>query len=241
MRTKFQAAGNAISRRNPGSSAGVFMIAKRKYEWNRAKLSGKIAWDRAKKHPLSSLRSRFGLRYVLLGSLFILATLVAPSAHSARVKDIAYIDGVRPNLLIGYGLVVGLDGTGDTKRVVFTTHSVSAMLSRAGIRVDPRDLILRNVAAVMVTASLPAFAQPGGRIDVTVSSIGNARSLAGGTLLLTPLNGPDGKTYALSQGSLQVVMNQNASSRNRTSLNSGRVPGGGLVEVQFTPGEFELN
>jgi flagellar P-ring protein precursor FlgI len=210
-------------------------------EWNRAKLSFiSDAWDRAKTSPFGTNGHGSVLRWTLFGLLFFVFSfttyLAGPSTSRAaqvRLKDIAYIDGVRANQLIGYGLVVGLDGTGDTQRVVFTTQSVAAMLLRAGVRVDPRRLILRNVAAVMVTANLPAFANSGARIDVSVSSIGNARSIAGGTLLLTPLNGADGETYALAQGPIQIGSESSGSRRTMGTgkhFNSGRVPKGGMVE-----------
>lgn len=176
------------------------------------------------------------LKLALVASLVVSTTLLASGpANAVRLKELAYLDGVRPNQLIGYGLVVGLDGTGDTQRVGFTRQSLTAMLSRAGVRFEAKDLILRNVAAVMVTAKLPAFARPGGRLDVTVSSIGNARSIAGGTLLMTPLSGPDAKPYAVAQGALQVggfsLHGRSGTSRLRKNhLNSGRVPNGGIVE-----------
>lgn len=162
------------------------------------------------------------------------ALLASAPADAVRIKDVGTFEGVRANQLIGYGLVVGLDGTGDTDRASFTAQSVEAMLSRMGIRVDSTQLTLRNVAAVMVTASLPAFSKPGATIDVTVSSIGDARSLAGGTLLMTPLNGVDGQTYAVSQGPLKVGSDADRDPRQRSlarrRLNVGRVPAGGLVE-----------
>ena len=168
---------------------------------------------------------------------------VSPDASAVRLKDISRVDGVRSNQLIGYGLVVGLDRTGDSQRTTFTLQSLSAMLSRVGIRIDPKKLLLRNIAAVMVTANLPAFSQPGATLDVTVSSIGDARSLVGGTLLLTPLNGVNGETYAMAQGALQVsgigVEAKSGSRFNRGHLNVGRIPGGALVEqsVQVTLAE----
>lgn len=154
-------------------------------------------------------------------------------ATAARLKDLGYVDGVRPNQLIGYGLVVGLDGTGDSERAAFTPQSLEAMLSRLGVRIEKKQLLLRNIAAVMVTAELPAFAKPGVPIDVTVSSIGDARSLGGGTLLMTPLLGADGETYGTAQGPLKVgtEAEQHTGRRyRRPKLNVGRVPGGGSVE-----------
>ena len=122
------------------------------------------------------------------------------------MKEVASVQGVRSNQLIGYGLVVGLDGTGDqTTSTPFTTQSINALLQQMGVTVPPgTSMQLKNVAAVMVTAQLPAFAQPGQLLDVTVSSLGNAKSLRGGTLIATPLKGADGQIYALAQGNLIV-------------------------------------
>jgi flagellar P-ring protein precursor FlgI len=133
-------------------------------------------------------------------------TAIAPAAHAERLKDMASIAGVRQNQLSGYGLVVGLDGTGDqTSQTPFTVQSIIAMLQQKGVNLPPAgQLQLKNVAAVMVTSSLPAFAQPGQTIDITVSSIGNAKSLRGGTLLMTPLHGADGQVYAMAQGNVLV-------------------------------------
>lgn len=165
--------------------------------------------------------------------LAALALLLPSGASAARIKDLADVVGVRENALYGYGLVVGLAGTGDTERVLFTSQSVAGMLGRLGIRIDPKDVRSRNVAAVMVTAKLPPFARPGTRIDVAVSSMGNARSIAGGVLLVTPLTGGDGKVYAVGQGPVQVAGYEagtaNASVRKNTPT-SGRVPGGATVE-----------
>jgi flagellar P-ring protein precursor FlgI len=126
--------------------------------------------------------------------LAALLALVSPSAQAERIRDLATIQGVRPNQLIGYGLVVGLDGSGDqTTQTPFTVQSLQSMLTQLGITLPPgTSLQLRNVAAVMVTATLPPFAQPGQQVDITVSSLGNAKSLRGGTLLMTPLKGADG-------------------------------------------------
>ncbi|WP_288379913.1 flagellar basal body P-ring protein FlgI [uncultured Massilia sp.] len=130
----------------------------------------------------------------------------APLAQAERLKDLANVAGVRENQLSGYGIVVGLDGTGDqTSQTPFTVQSIQAMLQQKGVNLPPgTQLQLKNVAAVMVTTSLPAFAQPGQNIDITVSSIGNAKSLRGGTLLMTPLHGADGQVYAMAQGNVLV-------------------------------------
>jgi flagellar P-ring protein precursor FlgI len=134
------------------------------------------------------------------------ALVASPFAQAERLKDMASIAGVRQNQLSGYGLVVGLDGTGDqTSQTPFTVQSIIAMLQQKGVNLPPAgQLQLKNVAAVMVTTSLPAFAQPGQNIDITVSSIGNAKSLRGGTLLMTPLHGADGQVYAMAQGNVLV-------------------------------------
>jgi flagellar P-ring protein precursor FlgI len=159
---------------------------------------------------------------------------------TVRLKELADIQGVRENQLFGYGLVVGLAGTGDTEQVVFTSQAIAAMLGRFGARIDKKDVRVRNVAAVMVTARLPAFARPGARIDVNVSSMGNARSLSGGTLLLTALNGPDGAVYAVAQGPVQAggfEVSAAGSAVTKNQPTSGNVPNGGLVE-KLAPGEF---
>lgn len=128
----------------------------------------------------------------------------APEALGARLKDLASVGGVRANQLIGYGLVVGLDGTGDNVKTGFTVQSLTSMLERMGIRIDPDDVKVKNVAAVAVTANLLPFSRVGSKVDVLVSSIGDADSLLGGTLLLTPLRGADGKVYAVAQGPISV-------------------------------------
>lgn len=129
---------------------------------------------------------------------------IAVSAYGVRIKDIATIKGIRTNQLIGYGLVVGLNGTGDKVGPDFTVQSLVNMMEQMGVHVDKNDILIKNVAGVVVTAKMPPFARIGNKIDVVVSSIGDAKSLEGGTLLLTPLRGVDGKVYALSQGPLCV-------------------------------------
>nr|WP_038029275.1 MULTISPECIES: flagellar basal body P-ring protein FlgI [unclassified Thioalkalivibrio] len=155
--------------------------------------------------------------------------------YTERVKDVASVFGVRENQLVGYGLVVGLDGTGDqTTQTPFTIQSLNNMLGQLGLTPDAGNPQLRNVAAVMVTAELPPFSKPGQRIDVTVSSMGNATSLRGGTLLMTPLKGADGQTYSIAQGNL-VVGGFGAEGRDgsRITVNVpsvGRIPNGATVE-----------
>ena len=143
---------------------------------------------------------------LLVLAIALIGPILSTPAQAERLKDIASFGGVRQNQLSGYGIVVGLDGTGDqTTQTPFTVQSIMAMLQQKGISLPAgTQLQLKNVAAVMVTTSLPAFAQPGQTIDVTVSSMGNAKSLRGGTLLMTPLQGADGQVYAMAQGNVLV-------------------------------------
>ncbi|WP_375257694.1 flagellar basal body P-ring protein FlgI, partial [Citreimonas sp.] len=142
------------------------------------------------------------LRLLAALSLILAATLPA-TAQSVRIKDLVEVDGVRSNDLVGYGLVVGLNGTGDGLRnAPFTEEIMSNILERLGVNVQGEQFRPRNVAAVFVTAQLPAFARTGGQIDVTVSAIGDASSLLGGTLIMTPLNAADGQIYAVAQGTV---------------------------------------
>jgi flagellar P-ring protein precursor FlgI len=165
---------------------------------------------------------------------FVTVGALAPEADAARIKDIAYVECVRENQLLGYGLVVGLSGTGDFGQAEVTVQSTASMLSRMGIRVDKDKLSSRNVAAVMITADLPAFARSGQKIDVTVSSIGNARSLQGGQLLTTPLRAADGNVYAVAQGAVSVggyeVRGGAGNQVTKNHVTAGRVPNGALVE-----------
>lgn len=163
------------------------------------------------------------------------AAAAVPAGGTERIRDLATVAGVRVNQLIGYGVVVGLDGSGDaTNQVQFTGQSVQSLLSQFGVTLPPGvNPQMRNVAAVMVTAALPAFAQPGQQIDITVSSLGNARSLRGGTLLLTPLRGADGQIYAMAQGNLVIGGAGASAGGSRVAINhllAGRVPGGATVE-----------
>ena len=171
----------------------------------------------------------------------ILAACLLPlwsaPALAERIKDLASIQGVRSNQLIGYGIVVGLDNTGDqTTQTPFTTQAMSNMLSQLGINLtqeQSQKLQLKNVAAVMVTANLPAFARPGLGIDVTVSSMGNAKSLRGGTLLMTQMKGADGQVYAIAQGNVLVGGVGASSGGSKVTVNhlsAGRIPGGASVE-----------
>jgi len=178
-----------------------------------------------------SRRSRAG--FVAIAMLIASS---ASSAHAEHVRDLAQVAGVRQNQLVGYGLVAGLDGSGDqTSQAPFTTQSLDNMLQQFGITVPPNVRPqLKNVAAVMVTADLPAFAKPGQAIDVTVSSIGNSKSLRGGSLLMTPMKGADSQVYAVAQGNL-VIGGVSASGKSGSSVqvnisNSGRIPNGATVE-----------
>ncbi|MES1172620.1 MAG: flagellar basal body P-ring protein FlgI, partial [Bacteroidota bacterium] len=182
-----------------------------------------------------------GAAMALVFTASLAVTGIGPRSATAspvRLKELVDVQGMRENALYGYGLVVGLAGTGDTEQVFFTSQSISGMLGRLGIRIDPRDVRVRNVAAVMVTAKLPAFSRPGSRLDVNVASMGNARSLAGGVLLITPLTGADGQVYGLAQGSVQAGGFGAAafgSSFQKNQPTSGRVPAGATVERAVTP------
>lgn len=186
-------------------------------------------------------------RYLLIALWALAALLVADAARAERIKDITSIAGVRNNQLIGYGLVVGLDGSGDqTTQTPFTVQSVINMLSNMGVNLPPgQSLQLKNVAAVMVTATLPPFSRAGQQIDITVSSIGNAKSLRGGTLVMTPLKGADGQVYAMAQGNVVVVGAGASGAGSKVTINHlsvGRIAGGATVEREVpTPvgqGEF---
>ena len=173
----------------------------------------------------------------LFACMLALLLLVCGAARGERVKDLTSIEGVRSNQLIGYGLVVGLDGSGDqTTQTPFTVQSVINMLTQLGVSLPAgTSLQLKNVAAVIVTAALPAFARPGQSIDVTVSSMGNAKSLRGGTLLMTPLKGSDGQIYAVAQGNVLVGGVGASSAGGATSvqvnhLSVGRISAGATVE-----------
>lgn len=165
----------------------------------------------------------------------------AVPAQAVRIKDIATFSGVRDNQLIGYGLVVGLQGTGDKKDSVFTLSSMKNMMDKMGIGLDSSSLKVKNVASVMVTSKMPVSSKPGTRLDVTVSSVGDATSLLGGVLLQTALKGVDGKIYALAQGPLVVggYSVQGAAASTQKNINTvGLIPGGGIVERSIP---FEFN
>jgi flagellar P-ring protein precursor FlgI len=175
-----------------------------------------------------------------LWPLFALALSHSPAAAArTRLKDIASVKGVRPNALIGYGLVVGLNKTGDKRQTIFSTQSLAALLQRMGVAVNPAAMRVENIAAVMVTAELPSFAQPGAPLDVTVASIGDAKSLQGGLLLMTPLKGPDGEVYALAQGPLSLAgFGAEGGRGNSVQVNHltvARIPSGARVEKEAPP------
>src|SRR5438132_6842640 len=170
-----------------------------------------------------------------------LGLALAMEAHAARVKELTSIAGVRDNQLIGYGLVVGLNGTGDGNNTGFSSQTVSTMLRSMGLTIDASKIRARNAAVVMVTATMPPFARDGGQVDVVVSSMGDAKSLQGGTLLLTPLRAPNGQIYAVAQGPVSIGgFAAGGKSGSRTQQNHptvGHIPNGALIEgevgVQF--------
>jgi len=185
---------------------------------------------------------RRSIVWLMLGFFSLFAGLGSLPAHAERIKDLASIQGVRSNPLVGYGLVVGLDGSGDqVRQTPFTQQSLTNMLAQLGVSVPQgTNMQLRNVAAVMVTAQLPAFARPGQTLDVVVSSMGNAKSLRGGTLLMTPLKGADGQVYAMAQGNLLIGgagAQAGGSSVQINQLNGGIISGGATVE-QSVPTTF---
>jgi flagellar P-ring protein FlgI len=177
-----------------------------------------------------------------LGAVLAWIFLAAPAGATSRIKDLASVEGVRQNQLIGYGLVVGLNGTGDTlNNIPFTKQSLQAMLERLGVNIRGAQIRTGNVAAVMVTANLPAFGTQGTRIDVTVSALGDSKSLQGGTLLVTPLLGADGNVYAVAQGSLAIggfEAQGDAAKITRGVPTVGRISNGAIIEREI---EFALN
>ncbi len=173
--------------------------------------------------------------YVWMFCVVSLCVCAISVVHAERIKDIATVAGVRSNQLVGYGVVVGLDGTGDqTTQAPFTTQSLINMLGNMGVSIPPgTSLQLKNIAAVMVTMQLPPFAQPGQQFDVTVSSMANAKSISGGTLLMTPMKGADGQVYAVAQGNIIVGGaggQGGGASLVINHLSAGRIPAGAIVE-----------
>ena len=181
-----------------------------------------------------------GFLIVIISIVLVVATgiFLIPDANAVRIKDIVDIKGVRQNQLVGYGLVIGLEGTGDSDDSLFTIQSLASLLEKMGVTVQTEDINdVENVAAVMVTADLPPFAGLGSRIDVLVSSIGDAETLQGGTLLFTPLKGADGKVYAVAQGPVSTggfaVSGNSGDQIQKNFPTVGRVVGGGLVEKEI--------
>ena len=183
------------------------------------------------------------LRHILLVALLGPALCTASDADArSRIKDIAAFEGVRDNMLVGYGLVVGLNGTGDSLRnSTFTAQSLEAMLERLGVSTRGQKINTKNVAAVMVTSTLPPFARQGARVDISVSALGDAKSLLGGTLLVTPLHGADGEVYAVAQGALTVggfSAEGDAESVVKGVPTSAKIVSGAIVEREIG---FELD
>jgi flagellar P-ring protein precursor FlgI len=169
----------------------------------------------------------------LLTALIVLQSIAPPPAQCARLRELISLEGVRDNQLMGYGLVVGLAGTGDRRQTVFSAQSLTNLLERMGLTVSPSAIQVKNTAAIMVTATLPPYAQAGSHIDVTVSAIGDASSLQGGVVLMTGLKGPDGQVYAVAQGPLVLGGYVAGSGTNTQSVNHptvGRIPNGAIVE-----------
>ncbi len=182
---------------------------------------------------MSMVRKLFPLILLVLAPLAQGMRADETKIHTAHLKDITAVEGVRDNMLMGYGFVAGLNGTGDRQQTIFSTQTLASMLQKMGVTVaSPATMLVHNIAAVFVTATLPPFAQPGMRIDATISSIGDAKSLEGGTLILTSLYGPDGQVYGVAQGGL--VRGYSAGGRANSKVVNhptvGRIVGGALVE-----------
>jgi flagellar P-ring protein FlgI len=172
----------------------------------------------------------------LLVALLLMTIAAAPAMDtSVRIKDLTSIEGVRDNPLIGYGLVVGLNGTGDRRQTLFSAQSLANLLQQMGVTVPASQMRVQDMAAVLVTANLPPFARPGGKLDVTVAAIGDATSLQGGILVLTSMRGVDNRVYAIAQGPLVLggfTAGRGANSQTVNHPTAGRIPGGGIVEVK---------
>jgi flagellar P-ring protein precursor FlgI len=173
---------------------------------------------------------RMNLRIIVC--LFAVARIEA-ATEGTRLKDLVSIEGVRDNQLVGYGIVVGLNGTGDSRQTVFSAQSLTNLLARMGVEVSPSLILVRNTAAVFVTADLPPFAQPGTRIDISVAAVGDSGNLQGGLLVLTPLKAADGQTYAVGQGSVVTggfAAGRGGSTKGVNHPTAGRIPDGAIVE-----------
>jgi flagellar P-ring protein precursor FlgI len=169
----------------------------------------------------------------LLAQMTSLPAMATSMDHKVLLRDIADVEGVRDNQLVGYGLVVGLQGTGDRQQTFFTVQTLANAMKRMGVQISPAQVVVKNVAAVFITTSLPAFSRNGMKLDITVSSAGDAKSLEGGVLLMTSLRGPDGQVYAEAQGPLTLGGYSEGISGNTKSINhptTGRIPGGAIVE-----------
>ena len=180
---------------------------------------------------------------LILFILLLFVTLTVQS-NAARIKDLAYINGVRSNQLTGYGLVVGLNGTGDKSNTIFTNQSLANMLEKMGVRIDPKLTKVNNIAAVTVTADLPPFGKVGNKIDATVSSIGDAKSLGGGVLILTQLKGADGEVYAMAQGPLVVggfLASGTGATVQKNHPTVGRVPNGVTIEREISYADMKVD
>jgi flagellar P-ring protein precursor FlgI len=189
------------------------------------------------KPPISNASAWMMFRSALLLcvciSLTALKTVAADTNRQVMVRDITNVEGVRDNLLVGYGLVTGLRGTGDTQQTIFTMQTLANAMQKMGVLVPSGTAVVKNVAAVFITASLPPFARPGAKLDVTVSSVGDARSLEGGILLMSALRGPDGQVYAEAQGPLAMggyVAGDGANRKEVNSANVGMIPNGAIIE-----------
>jgi len=168
----------------------------------------------------------------IISGLLALARIQA-AGDGTRLKDLVSIEGVRDNQLVGYGIVVGLNGTGDSRQTIFSAQSLTNLLARMGVAVSPSLILVRNTAAVLVTADLPPFAQPGTRIDISVGAIGDSSNLQGGVLVLTPLKVSDGQVYAVGQGSVITggfIVGRGGSTKGLNHPTAGRIPNGAIVE-----------
>ena len=175
----------------------------------------------------------FAVAIAMLPSGFGSSVPSSGSNREVMVRDVTSIEGVRDNLLVGYGLVVGLHGTGDTQQTIFTVQTLANAMQKMGVLISPSSAVVKNVAAVFITASLPPFARPGAKLDVTVASIGDAHSLDGGVLLMSALRGPDGQVYAEAQGPLLMGGYSAGSGTNRKEVNAsnvGTIPEGAIIE-----------
>ncbi|HNT43007.1 MAG TPA: flagellar basal body P-ring protein FlgI [Syntrophorhabdaceae bacterium] len=192
-----------------------------------------------------SYRERVHRSTTIVCVLFFIAIFLlfmVGMADAARIKEMGYINGARTNQLIGYGLVIGLAGTGDKSNTIFTNQSLANMLETMGIRVDPKTTKVNNVAAVMVTCNLPPFARIGSKVDVTVSSIGDAKSIEGGVLVTTPLKGVDGQVYAMAQGSTVVggfLASGQGASVQKNHPTVGRIVNGATIEREVISEDYK--